>query len=62
MSFWQPIKRQYVSEIDQFLLNFDKKPEASSHSRRKEEAEYKQLFKLRDHVSKDSTAGIWEEF
>jgi hypothetical protein len=46
----KPINRKYVSEIDRFLMEFDKKPEAHSESRRKEEAEYAHIYWLRDHT------------
>jgi hypothetical protein len=42
------LQRSYVSDIDQFLKAFDKKPEASSVSRRAEEAKYREIARLRD--------------
>lgn len=54
MGFWrrekkQPIERNYVSDLDRFLLEFDKRPEASSLSRKMEEATYKRIDELRDN-------------
>jgi hypothetical protein len=51
MAFWQkkPLLRRYVSETDQFLQAFDQKPEASSKSRRAEEAKYERINRLRDN-------------
>lgn len=59
----QPIYRNYVSEIDRFLQEFDKRPEASSASRRAEEAKYKRIYALRDNPeAKGSSPRIWEDF
>jgi hypothetical protein len=44
----KPLLRSYVSEIDRFLQAFDQKPEASSVSRRAEEAKYERIHRLRD--------------
>ena len=38
----------YVSELDQFFQNFDQRSDASSPSRRAEEAKYKRIHRLRD--------------
>lgn len=51
MAFWNkkpPLLKGYVSEIDQFLMAFDKKPEAQSASRRAEEAKHQRIARLRD--------------
>ncbi len=42
MRSWRrkPVEREYVSEIDRFLMEFDKNPLAHSVSRRSEEANY----------------------
>lgn len=62
MAIWnkQPLQRNYVSEIDRFLQEFDKRPEASSISRKAEEAKYARIFRLRDKANKDKTVDIWE--
>lgn len=46
----EPLKRNYVSELDLFLQRFDKdnKQQAYSESRYEEEAKYARIFKLRD--------------
>ncbi len=65
MTFWrkQPILKGYVSEIDRFLQEFEQKPEASSASRRFEEAKYARIGRLRDDVgAKESLPSIWEDF
>lgn len=60
--FWQEsLQREYVSELDQFLSSFDKKPEASSVSRRSEEASYAKLNRLRDH-SEEVKLTLYDEF
>lgn len=65
MEFWrkQPMLKGYVSEVDRFLQEFDQKPEASSVSRRLEEAKYQKICKLRDNVqSSEPSKVIWEDF
>ncbi len=64
MSFWrkQPILKGYVSEVDRFLQEFDLKPEASSDSRRAEEAKSQWIGKRRDHADIQQPAiKIWED-
>lgn len=59
----QPIERNYVSELDRFLLEFDKKAEASSDSRKAEEATYRRIDLLRDNeTAVDLPAKLWKEF
>ena len=49
------LKKTYVSEIDQFLSELEKKFKTKSHSRRQEEEKYKRIFNLRDNkITKDS--------
>ena len=65
MSFWrkQPVLKGYVSEIDRFLQEFDQNPDASSASRRFEEAKAQRISRLRDGVEvKESPLNIWEGF
>ncbi len=45
----KPLFKNYVSEIDEFLQAFDEKAEASSASRKAEEAKYQRINKLRDN-------------
>jgi hypothetical protein len=64
MMFWrkQPMLKGYVSEIDRFLTEFDRKPEASSVSRRSEEAKYEAITVLRDKAdAKQPLFQIWED-
>ncbi len=58
----EPINRHYVSELDRFLEAFDKKPEASSASRRAEEKKYARVFQLRDHADMEPTSKLWGKF
>ena len=65
MTFWrrQPILKGYVSEIDRFLQEFDKNPQASSASRRFEEAKAQRISRLRDEAgAKENSLDIWEDF
>jgi len=57
-----PIDRNYVSELDCFLAEFDKKPEASSASRRAEEKKYARISLLRDTAEAEPVKKIWEDF
>lgn len=56
------LNRNYVSDLDLFLAAFDKKPEASSASRRAEEKKYARIFQLRDHPAPEPEQKIWEGF
>jgi hypothetical protein len=59
----EPINRYYVSNLDRFLEEFDKKPEAYSASRRAEEAEYARIDELRDNPNaSEPKKQIWEGF
>ena len=65
MSFWrkQSKLKNYVSELDQFLQEFDLKPEASSLSRQAEEHKAEWVSKRRDNPNAEkSTMKIWEDF
>lgn len=55
MRVWRrgSVNRSYVSGLDRFLFEFDKKPEASSASRRAVEVEYARIDRLRDHRDGD---------
>lgn len=56
------INRNYVSALDCFLAEFDKKPEASSASRRAEEKKYARISLLRDKADAEPSTKIWENF
>lgn len=58
----EPIKRNYVSDLDRFLQTFDKKPSATSASRRDEEKKYARVFKLRDNPEAELNKKIWTDF
>ncbi len=59
----QSIYRNYVSDLDRFLLEFDKKVEASSESRRAEETAYRRIDLLRDNETADDVpTRLWKEF
>lgn len=58
----EPINRHYVSALDTFLQAFDKKPEASSASRRAEEKKYARIFSLRDKAEAESNSKVWDGF
>lgn len=58
----EPINRHYVSELDLFLQTFDKKPEATSDSRRAEERKYERIFLLRDRADIETNSKVWEKF
>ncbi len=57
------IDRNYVSEMDNFLKELDKKPESHSDSRAAEEAKYKRINELRDNSQDtESKSKIWKDF
>ena len=41
--------KNYVSELDLFLKDFDQKPEAHSEARANEEAKHKRIAEARDN-------------
>lgn len=56
-------KKGYISDLGKFLAEYDKKPEATSLSRKLEEKKYKKVFDLRDNVKElNSDKNIWEGF
>jgi hypothetical protein len=64
MWFWrkQPMLKGYVSEVDQFLLDFNQKPEASSANVRAEKRKYDEIILLRDNAKVQQSSGqIWED-
>ncbi len=57
------IDRNYISEMDAFLKEFDERPESQSESRRAEEEKYKRIHDLRDNEQPErKKPKIWEEF
>ncbi|WP_144395551.1 CBU_0585 family protein [Pleionea sediminis] len=57
------IDRNYVSEMDKFLKEFDEKPESHSESRRAEEEKYKKIHDLRDNQYPErQKSKIWKDF
>ena len=65
MWFWrkQPMLKGYVSEIDQFLQDFNRKPGESSANVRAEKRKYDQIMLLRDNAkAAQASKQIWEDF
>lgn len=55
--------KNYVSEIDQFLQEFDKKHPQCSLSQQKEQNKYRRIYQLRDSIDRQpSTKKHWEGF
>lgn len=63
--FWRrdPIIKDHVSDLDRFLQAYDKKPEASSASRRAEENKHKAIETVRNNAEaqKETLSAIWED-
>ncbi|MES2204835.1 MAG: CBU_0585 family protein [Pseudomonadota bacterium] len=60
-----PLKRQFVSEIDDFLIQFDQSHPEKSQSQKKEIAKHARIAQLRDGASLVKPAEdkeIWEKF
>jgi len=58
----QPIQRSYVSELDRFIMEFDKSPGAQSASRSAEEAKYEKIDRMRDNSNAEVAPTLWNEF
>jgi hypothetical protein len=59
-----PKLTNYVSDIDQFLQEFDKQHPKLTKSQQKEDTKYSRIYRLRDNTeraSEDSTQ-LWEGF
>jgi len=54
----------FVSQLDQFLIQFDKTHPKKSASQRKEIEKYEQIYRLRDnpHASQPSRETLWDKF
>lgn len=60
-----PLKRQFVSEIDDFLTEFDQSHPEKSLSQQKEIAKHARIAQLRDGTSPVNpveTKEIWKDF
>jgi len=64
-AIFKPNKKKYVSEIDEFLAEFDKRNPKKSNSQIEEIGFYKRISHLRDHGSAKKSPNIesiWSEF
>lgn len=52
----------FVSEIDQFLRDYDNANQAFGESRKKEVAKHERIFAKRDAVVEEEPSKIWEKF
>lgn len=61
-----PLKRNYVSELDQFLQSFDQDHSKKSASQQREIEKHQRIAQCRDNPtqknSTSSTKEIWEKF
>lgn len=59
-----PILRNFVSEIDKFLQQFDKDHPELSKAQQKEVNKYRRIYRLRDtsERSKPAVNKLWEGF
>lgn len=55
-------KPGFISEIDRFINEFNKKSPKKSRSQQQEINKFKRIFYLRDHVVKENENKIWQEF
>ena len=59
----QPKLINYVSDVDQFLQQFDRKHPSLSQSQQKEQLKYRRIYQLRDSADRDTeTTTLWEGF
>ena len=60
----QPKLTAYVSEIDQFLQEFDRQHPDLTQSQQKEQAKYQRIYHLRDTATRnpDDATTLWEGF
>lgn len=54
----------FVSQLDQFLKQFDKTHPKKSASQRKEIAKYERIYRLRDnpHATQQPRETLWDQF
>jgi hypothetical protein len=58
-----PMLTHYVSEIDQFLQNFDKNHAVLSKSQQKEQVKYRRIYALRDDINNvEPSIKLWKNF
>ncbi len=58
-----PILRNFVSEIDLFLNEYDQQHPRLSKAQQKEQAEYRRIYRLRDTSDRaDENTKLWEGF
>lgn len=61
--FSNKIFSNYVSELDRFLMAYDKSHPGLSKSQQKEIAKAKRIYQLRDDPTASETVSkIWDEF
>jgi hypothetical protein len=59
----QPLDKNFVSELDQFLEAFDKKHPILTESQQKERSKYIRIYRLRDTTERSEPAKkLWEGF
>jgi hypothetical protein len=59
----QPVLKNFVSEIDQFLQEFDKQHPVLSPAQVQEQTKYRRIYRLRDtSVRPTKTVKLWEGF
>ncbi len=60
----QPIDKNYVSEMDDLLMDFDKNHPILTQSQQKERNKYLRIYRLRDTSERppNNSKKIWEGF
>ena len=59
----QPVLKNFVSEIDQFLQEFDKQHPQLSKAQQFERAKYKRIYRLRDSSERPTQKPkLWQGF
>lgn len=65
MAFYKdakPGKHGYVSEIDEFFINFHQQRKTISESTKQEIAKHQKIAAMRDKPCAASTTKLWEDF
>lgn len=52
----------YVSEVDQFLRDYDKNCQSFGESRKQEVSKHQRIFVKRDAVIEEQASPLWEKF
>lgn len=60
--FWNKIKKNYVSELDNFFRSFDKNRKILSAARLAEVEKHKKIFEKRDNPTEDLSKSPWKDF